>query len=553
MGYTNVIDPGARTITRAATPTQVTLPGGKVVPLFGGYVPQATAHGSIPKLLIPKSGSGEAISADVIESLARTGEYHGIIGGTEVTFTPSRLGQAYQAANEGTALYFSSTPMGKVVAAGPKAMAKPGKGYAEQYFFLEAGDATDKFMGRAAFGATGQDPAIMVYAEADGPITRVVEADGSVKYYQNGFEMEKGIRSRGQIPPAERVAAGGIRSGNVYESSSVVAPSFRQRLEANVKAIGDLFTAREAGKFSYTSPGDLDAFRVDPTKGDLTPAVREHIANRIEADQQAAGAAFDAEVASGSATPEMRQARLSEAYDGTIDAIAEEQGLISRAIDAQAEIDAMARTARTEAERIAVSEARARLAEGGARYTGARLGPPRVPGEIPGFRTPPPPEDETDLRTPPGVPDLRTPPPPPEDVPDLRTPPPPEDVPDTPFRLSRLRLKQPDPVQVHPDDPDKGPYPRLIRHVETEDVITDLDTGLSTVQLKETESSPQVVQWDNTPPVYQTRFSGNQRIVADGTTLKAAPVKTRHKNVHKRPHPYQRLRRAIRRSQGARS
>ena len=356
-------------------------------------MPQATAHGSIPKLLIPRSGSGEAISADVIESLARTGEYHGIIGGTEVTFTPSRLGQAYQAANEGTALYFSSTPMGKVVASGPEAIAKPGKGYAEQYFFLEAGDATDKFMGRAAFGATGQDPAIMVYAEADGPITRVVEADGSVKYYRNGFEMGKGIRSRGQMPPTERVAAGGIRSGNIYESSSVVAPSFRQRLEANVKAIGDLFTAREAGKFSYNSPEDLDAFRVDPTKGDLSPAVREHIANRIEADQQAPGAAFDAEVASGSATPEMRQAQMDTAYRDTISAIIEEQELVSRAIQAQAEIDAMARTARTEAERIAVLEARAKLAEGCASYAGARLGAPRVPGEMPDFRTPPPPED----------------------------------------------------------------------------------------------------------------------------------------------------------------
>ena len=332
VGYTTVIDPGSRSITRAVMPTQVTLPGGRVVPLFGGYVPQATAHGSIPKLLIPKSGSSEAISADVIESLARTGEYHGIIGGTEVTFTPSRLGQPYQAANEGTALYFSSTPMGKVVAAGPKAMSKPGKGYAEQYFFLEAGDATDKFMGRAAFGATGQDPAIMVYAEAYGPITKVVEADGSVKYYRNGFEMEKGIRSRGQIPPAERVAAGGIRSRDIYESSSVVAPSFRKRLEANVKTIGDLFTAREAGKFSYASPGDLDAFRVDPTKGDLSPAVRKHIADRIEADQQAAAAAFDAELASGSATPDMGQARMDTAYRDSIEAINEEQGLVSRAI-----------------------------------------------------------------------------------------------------------------------------------------------------------------------------------------------------------------------------
>ena len=393
VGYTNVIDPGARTITRAVTPTQVTLPGGRVVPLFGGYVPQATAHGSIPKLLIPKSGSGEAISADVIESLARTGEYRGIISWTEVIYTPSRLGQAYQAANEGTSLYFTSTPVGKVVAAGPEAMSKPGKGYAEQYFFLEAGDATDKFMGRAAFGATEQDPAIMVYAEADGPITRVVEADGSVKYYRNGFEMEKGIRSRGQMPPAERVAAGGIRSGDIYESSSVVAPSFRQRLEANVKAVGDLFTARETGKFSYTSPGDLDAFRVDPTKGDLSPAVRKHIADRIEADQQAAATAFDAAVAAGSATPDMRQARMDTAYRDTIAAIIEEQGLISRAIEAQAEFDAMARTAGTEAERIAVLEARAKLAEGGASYAGARLGPPRVPGELPGLRTPPPPDD----------------------------------------------------------------------------------------------------------------------------------------------------------------
>ena len=173
-----------------------------------------------------------------------------------------------------------------------------------------------------------------------------------------------------------------------------------------------MFTAREAGKFSYNSPEDLDAFRVDPTKGDLTPAVREHIADRIEADQQAAGVAFDAEVAAGSATPDMGRARMDTAYRDTIAAIIEEQELVSRAIQAQAEIDAMARTARTEAERMAALEARAKLVEGGANYAGARLGAPRVPGEMPGFRTPPPPDDVPDLRTPPpeGVPDLRTPP-----------------------------------------------------------------------------------------------------------------------------------------------
>ena len=109
---------------------------------------------------------------------------------------------------------------------------------------------------------------------------------------------------------------------------------------------------------------------------------------------------------------------MDTAYRDTIAAIIEEQELVSRAVQAQAEIDAMTRTARTEAERIAVLEARAKLAEGGARYTGARLGAPRVPGDLPDFRTPPPPEDETDFRTPP----------PPDDVHDLRTPPPPEDV-----------------------------------------------------------------------------------------------------------------------------
>ena len=137
--------------------------------------------------------------------------------------------------------------------------------------------------------------------------------------------------------------------------------------------------------------------------------------------------------------------------------------------------------------------------------------------------------------TPLGVP-LRTPP---------REKPPPKKKRRRP-KLPRIGLDLDDP-SLRPST--GGTYPRLLRHTETVEVTTDLDTGLSHVELLKTVSPPRVVGRDSDPPAARPRFSGQQRIDARGQTVRSQPVKKRRKIVHKKLHPYVQYRRDIRRAQ----
>ena len=355
VGYSNVVQPTAVTATRALTPTKVTLPGGREVPLLGGFVPQATAHGSIPKLKVSQGAAGEAISADVIEQLSRTGQYQEVIGSTAVKYNPSRFAEAYHAANPDKPLYFSNTPFAEAISEGPVVWEKH-KGYAEDNFFVQAGDATDKFSLQTAAGVKGKDSGIFVYSGKDGLITRVVEADGTVKYYKGGYEIEGGIRSLEQIPASERVSAGGIVGGDIYADLDVEAPSFRQRWDANVQAIGDVVTLRSknAGTFSYSvdKSQDVSALRSwlegnygrndglsdgDSGQIDIPPAVRESIEKRIaDAQAEATAGLNDVDV-----DPNVRDARMDEATQRTIDDIVAEQALINKGIEGHVDVDRM--------------------------------------------------------------------------------------------------------------------------------------------------------------------------------------------------------------------
>ena len=446
----------ASDVGRATLPSEIHLPNidvpgwhvglpGYGVNLPGGFIAAATSSKSIPKLLIPQSPEGEVISGRIFDEIARTGSYDGVIGDTRVHYTPSRFAEAMQAANPDVPLFMSATPVGNIIAAGPKSMRKPGLGAAEQHFFAAQGEATSKFMGTAAFGAGGGDPSIHVYAGSDGPWVRVLEDDGSVKWYKGGYESEKGIRAGDDIPPSERVSGVGIPGGDLYLSQSVLEPSFRQRLAANVGAIGDLATfRRHRGEFimepltpegraemlqaaqakataelerlerleraeleesawadrerAEQESAELERSRVDrfleradlerAEQGrpdldlpdlDLSPMVREHVANRIDADQRAARTAFDAELAAGRVTEPERTAYMRQAFERTMADIATEQRLIDQAIKADQDLEAMAQEARTPEERAAIRKVRLRIrsrvesASGGGRSSLADL------------------------------------------------------------------------------------------------------------------------------------------------------------------------------------
>ena len=180
-------------------------------------------------------------------------------------------------------------------------------------------------------------------------------------------------------------------------------------------------------------------------------------------------------------------------------------------------------------------------------------GPPGVvPAEVPGVTLEVVPAEVPEVTpevVPAGAPPATQAPETPLVVP-LRTPPgekpPPKKKKKRRRKLPRIGLDLQEPA----DQPPPGsPFPRLLRHVETVEVTTDLDTGLSHVELLKTVSPPRVIRRDSDPPVARPRFSGQQRIDAQGHIVRSQPVKKRRKNVHRKIHPYAQFRQDIRRAQ----
>ena len=246
---------------RTLLPSQIRLPsvgGGKAAfDLPGGFVPEATPAEHIARLRIPRGPEGERISEEVFNQIASTGQYRGIIGESEVAFRDSPLVSAFRRANPDTDLYFSATPSGDIISAGPIARDKPDLGAAEQYFFVSQ-DVNPNFMESAAFGGGGSRPAIHVYTPEDiaavgSDLTRVTEADGTIKYYRGGYELERGIPSGQQIPASEALSAAGSNRGRMFGSASVQAPTFAQRSRANIESF--LPGASRRGQFQVRRAG----------------------------------------------------------------------------------------------------------------------------------------------------------------------------------------------------------------------------------------------------------------------------------------------------------
>ncbi len=316
---------------RIVLPTQLSIPNtGLTVPLGGGFVPLTTPAPRVPHLTVVRKGKqGEAISGDVFDQMALTGEYEGVIGQTAVSFKPGRMSEALHKANLDLPLYYSATPVGKIISTGPIAMDKPKLGPSEQYFFASPGDVNPNFMGGSAFGGSGSSPGIFAYSPLDAEAVgsqfeRVMTAPDAVKFYSGGYEAERGIHSGEQIPPAERAAAAGVQGGQLYLGASVNPPSFSQRLQANVNAIMDAVRGEQRGRFVFQK------------------ATPEQLADRIEADQMAAGQMWEESLTSGKVDSEDRAGFMDAAYQRTMDDIAEKQATFDRALAARIEADQMA-------------------------------------------------------------------------------------------------------------------------------------------------------------------------------------------------------------------
>ena len=159
-----------RTGARTFGPQQITIPfTNKVIQGPGGFVSQATPDVPVPRLLLSKDDpAAEAISGEVFKEIGATGRVEGLYGNTEFSYTPTPFGEVMHAANPDRVLHFSSTGHSDLVAPGPVAMAKPDKGPAEQYFFVQEGDVTSRLMPGSAFNRTGgESPGIHVYSDLD--------------------------------------------------------------------------------------------------------------------------------------------------------------------------------------------------------------------------------------------------------------------------------------------------------------------------------------------------------------------------------------------------
>ena len=336
---------GVTTVARTFGPRQITIPfTDKVIPGPGGFVSQATPDVSVPRLLLAKDDpAAEAISGEVFKEIGATGRVEGLYGNTEFSYTPTPFGEVMHTANPDRVLHLTSTGRSDLVAPGPIAMDKPALGPAEQYFFVQEGDVTSRFMPGSAFNRTGgKSPGIHVYSDLDAAavgseFVRVVEADGAIKQWprRGSFEVERGIQSGENIPPSYRESTVGIPGGQLYLAEYVALPSYRQRVAANLKAIFD-FKNSQRGKFQYRTAPDIE---------DLSPAGRQLLDERFQAARQAKEAEFQQGLSDGTFTAADRDTFFRSVDDETKAAISREQMAFDVAAPDRAALESRARRA----------------------------------------------------------------------------------------------------------------------------------------------------------------------------------------------------------------
>ena len=346
---------GVTTVARTFGPRQITIPfTNKAIQGPGGFVSQATPDVPVPRLLLSKDDpAAAAISGEVFKEIGATGRVEGLYGHTEFSYTPTPFGEVMHTANPDSVLHLSSTGHSDLVALGPPAKAKPDKGPAEQYFFVQEGDVTSRLMPGSAFDRTGgKSPGIHVYSDLDAAavgseFVRVVEADGTIKQWprRGNFEVERGIQSGDNIPPSYRESTVGIPGGQLYLAEYVALPSYRQRVAANLKAIFD-FKNSQRGKFQYRTASDLE---------DLSPAGRQRLEERFQAARQAKEAEFQQGLSDETFTAADHDAFFRSVDDETKAAISREQVAFDAAAPDRAALESRARRAVEDLRRMARS------------------------------------------------------------------------------------------------------------------------------------------------------------------------------------------------------
>ncbi len=258
--------------------------------LGGGFVSAATPWPAVPK--IPGSPYSQEVldaSLKARKELAQTGQTRVTVGGKTYTLKGDRLDEALRRANPDTTITYTAAPdVEKFMEGGIvpvlRYLSGEAKEEAEQGVFLSVAGPVGKFMKRSAFGHRGTSPGVVAY---DYPLEQLgVPGSPStplgVNYY-GGRELEEWLATGGLAPPVRSVAGVGEDwGGKLYMPSSMKAPSYAQRLRANVLATGDVlrYLGKPYRRMDNIRPADAEEIArsaYGKNIADLTPSEARYV------------------------------------------------------------------------------------------------------------------------------------------------------------------------------------------------------------------------------------------------------------------------------------
>ena len=251
---------------------------------FGGYFNKAsTPWAAVPKLT-GSAYDSELLkgSIDIRKQLAETGSAEVIVGGKKFTIDQTRLDQAIRAQNPDRTLATTGSPDVRPFLEGgtvPEFHFPASKGGAvkppqEQFQFLTpGGTGVTKFMDKSAFGHLPDEPkwsGLAVYGNrrydqysipgaADEPLgTNYFRSDyEKARNLQGGREAELGVATGDTTAPIRPVAGLGSDGQRLFLSDDLVAPTYADRIKANVLSAKDVVTGQKIGKSRVATPDEI--------------------------------------------------------------------------------------------------------------------------------------------------------------------------------------------------------------------------------------------------------------------------------------------------------
>ena len=263
--------------------------------LGGGFL-QSTTPAEHVLRIAGAAGDDDVLRASLAarNQLALTGKSQVEVGGRLYNFDSGQLDHALRARNPGSTLTSTAAPDIEKFAAGgevPVFNYPPAKGGGvkppqEQFQFLNAGAGGRlEFTRKTAFGGVGDSPGLGVYST---PLERLrvpgsPAEPGGVNFY-HGRELELGVPAGGSTAPLRPVAGLGDDWGTkLYLDPGLAAPTYAQRVKANLLSLGDNALGRGAHQRAWqtATPDDIARTRYGKDLSDADRRLLDDEARRL--------------------------------------------------------------------------------------------------------------------------------------------------------------------------------------------------------------------------------------------------------------------------------